>query len=902
MFRVCGWLAVLLALVGAADSLHAQGRAERRSYESAVAAFTNSFWSAAESDFGDFNHRFPESKLRPDAILFQAEARYQMSNYTGAILLLSNNVASASNRVDQYLDQMAKAYLATTNYAHAADTYARLAVYFPSSPLRLNAAVGEADAQARIGQWKQVIELLQNPNGAFQQSAKSAAPDASARGYLLLGEAQLAVGDAKGAAATAERLGQQALSPEMVWRRWLLQCRAELAQSNPALALTHITNNLAPLAGSSGNAALQAETAAFQATVLRQLKRHDDAIAAYQKNLVDTAPVTRQREALLNIADLSRIQGQLPAAIQTLTNFLAIHSNSPAADVVLLALGELQLRQYAANAATATNASPGAPLTPDLLQQARSNFDAVVWRFPRTEYSARALLDQAWCLSFGTNLVATRDAFARAANALDNSEEKATALFKLADMQLALRDYAGAVANYRSIIEDYAGAPDVRADLFEPALYQWFRAAMEVPDMASATNALEKILTLYPNGFAGPQALVLGIQGFVRQGNTAGARNCFRRFQELYPTNALASAAALAVARTYEADADWPAAITNYDKWVAAHPADPALARAEYQRAWANYMAGRETNALTLFTNFVARFSTSELAPRAQFWVADHYFNQGAYLTAEGEYQKVFLNTNWPVTELTYEARLWAGNTAMARGSPENASTYYTTLTSNPAGCPPNILGEVLFAYGDALTTQVKSEVSGDTNRTRLGEAILGETNRARLADAIAAFHRITAVPTNLLVSEAWGRIGDCYQELGQYTNAIGAYDQVLAVSNAPVAVRRQAWFGKGLVTEKMAELAPPGRREELFQEAANDYESVLTKAAPWPDEKPETYWLQNAAIAAGRVYEEKLNNPAAAANVYKQFRAALNELHAPSETLASRLRKAGAPPNSANQ
>lgn len=886
---------MLLALVGSAGPLYAQGRAERRSYDEAVRAFTNSFWSLAESNFGDFNHRYPASKLRPEAILFQAEARFELSNYVGSITLLSNNVATAGNRVDQYLDQMAKAYLASTNYTRAAETFAHIAGYFPNSPLRLGASIGEADALARLDQWQRVVALLQNPDGAFQQAAKTAPPDAAAHGYLLLGEAQLAQGDATGASATARLLGQQTLPPELAWRRWYLQARAELARNNAGLALDYITNNLAPLAASSGNASLAADTAAFQGAVLRQLNRYGDAITAYQKNLADTAPLPRQREALLSIADLSRAEGQLPAAIQTLTNFLAIHTNSPAGDVVLLALGELQLRQYASSVGTAsTNNAPG----PDLLLQAWTNLDSVLARYPRSPYVAKVLLDQGWCLWFGTNIVAARDAFARAANALEKSEDKATALFKWADAQYALKDYVGAVANYRQIIDNYADVPQVRSDLFEPALYQWFRAALEVPDMADATNALDKILTWYPNGFAGPQALVLGIGGFVREGDTAGARRCFERFRELYPTNALSAEAGLAVARTYEADGNWPAAITNYDKWVVAHPSDRALPRAEYQRAWANYMAGRETNALTLFTNFVARFATDELAPRAQFWVADHYFNQGAFLIAEGEYQKIFLNTNWPVTELTYEARLWAGNTAMARGSPENAASYYTNLTSNPNTCPPRILRQALFAYGDALMSQVSSEILSDTNRSRVGEAILNETNRARLADAIVFFRQITAEPTNDFVAEAFGRIGDCWQELAQYTNAVAAYEHALEVPNAPVAVRSQAWVGKGMATEKFAELAPEGRRLELLLQAVEDYESVGTKAA-LPGERGDPFWLQYAALAAGRVYEEKLNDPAAAANVYQRFQAMLA---VPSEILASRIRKSGEQRGSTNR
>ena len=54
-----------------------------------------------------------------------------------------------------------------------------------------------------------------------------------------------------------------------------------------------------------------------------------------------------------------------------------------------------------------------------------------------------------------------------------------------------------------------------------------------------------------------------------------------------------------------------------------------ARPQAEYYRAQATYQAGQKTNALTLFTNFVAQFPTNDFAPLAQLWVADYYYRRG---------------------------------------------------------------------------------------------------------------------------------------------------------------------------------------------------------------------------------------------------------------------------------
>ncbi len=411
------------------------------------------------------------------------------------------------------------------------------------------------------------------------------------------------------------------------------------------------------------------------------------------------------------------------AAVQTLDTFLAAHTNSPQTDAALLALGELKLRLHLSNPTGAvSNATPGVLPAPDLLHQALTNFDTILDRFPDSEFVGKALLDKGWCLWTAGDMQHSRDAFEQAVSRLAPSEDQATALFKLGDAQFALNDYAGASAHYRVLINSYAGQAEVKSNLIEPALYQWFRAALNVPDLEAATNALGKILTWYPDGFAGPQALLMAGQGLLRGKDPAAARAQFQRFERLYPTSPLLPEVRLATARTYEAEGNWAAAITHYQNWTNTFPANPGLAGAQYELAWANFMAGRETNALMLFARITlscgAVFRANALAPRAQWWVADYYFRQGAFQTAEGEYQKIFLNTNWPVTELSYQAQMMAGRTAMARGSPADAIGYFTNLTSNPTYCPPHIFVQALFAYGDALASQAPADTLNETNRS----------------------------------------------------------------------------------------------------------------------------------------------------------------------------------------
>ena len=78
------------------------------------------------------------------------------------------------------------------------------------------------------------------------------------------------------------------------------------------------------------------------------------------------------------------------------------------------------------------------------------------------------------------------------------SKDLATAYFRLADTQFQQTNFAGAIKSYQAIIEKFAALPEVRTNLFEPALYETVRAGLAGGDLATATNALQNLLAWYP--------------------------------------------------------------------------------------------------------------------------------------------------------------------------------------------------------------------------------------------------------------------------------------------------------------------------------------------------------------------------------------------------------------------
>lgn len=837
-----------MALILSAGSVFAAPSPEERSFLVAMGKF-GTVPELSETDFAEFVQKYPNSTRVPEAILYQAQARLLSGRAGGAIELLATNQNRADKLAPQYLYWLGRAHFQNKDYAVAADTFDAMLRKFPESPQSLDATVREAGAFARLEQWPRLVELLGRTNGLFQQSVHGGAvSETIASGFLLLGEAQLAQGNSAGVEETLRSLDKQTLNTELRWRRDYLASRLQRAEG-------HLEEALRSSAGliTTENRTNRAEGVAFQAGVLEQLGNLDAAVNAYTNNLAPEVPPEQQRRAILKITELDLKQNKLPDAAQKLQNFLEPFPAPEPTDLAVLTLGEVRLKQ--ALSGSNTNLTGGET---NLFENALTEFGRILTEFTNSSLVGKAFLDKGWCLWSQGKIAESQEAFRSATERLPFSEEQAEARFKWADTQFEARDFAAAVTNYNSVAEKYASLPEAKEHHFiERALYQAGRASLEGRDLVAASSALKNILEWYPDGFAGPSSLLLTGQGLAAQKDPAGARTMFAEFEQRYPTNALLPEVRLAIARSYEEEKNWDAAITNYSAWAEAFPRHYLIPQARFSLAWDHYMAGRETNALLLFTNFIARFPTNELAARAQWWMGDFYFRQGDYVTAENNYQLVFQNTNWPVSELTYNARMMAGNSAMARFAYKQAINYFTNLLS--PDCPRDLQVQATMAYADATISQ------DSTNKT------------ADLNEAIQSLNTILQTENDTpQAALAWGKKGDCYFDLGardgnQYTNAASAYRKVFESSHASNAARNEARFKLGATIEKQATQATGDDQTSLLKQALNQYANAFYQGLHDQD-KPSPFWTKKSGLAAGQL-AESLQQWQSAYDIYKQLK-----------------------------
>ena len=872
MSRVYRWLLIIFALVLSGEQVLVASTREERAYSAAASAFQDGMWSRAEVEFAEFAEKYPKSERVAEAVLLQAEADFKQQKFLQAIDLLTAHEPQASKLAGQYVYWLGEAQFQNADYATAAATFARLVHDFPDSRWRLDAVVNEAAARTKLGQWLQASDLLQEPGGAFQPDAKKNPTDERVvRGQLLLAEALLKQNKLNEAATVLHSLAAQKLAPELHWQQTQLLCHMQLASGDTNAALAS-TTNLIRLADLTGQAGMRAASVVEQGGVLEQMGRAEEALAAYQENLSTNVPTAWQRQAILKIAELAAAQKKFSEAEQSLEKFLAQFPDSPSVDVAQLTLGELHLKEYVAQPTVLTNG----------LQEAEAEFDEFLNTYTNSALTGKAYLDEGWCYWVAGKIPESLAAFKTAAQMLPPSVDLAVARFKIGDALFAQKDYAGARDNYETVVNDFTNFPAASKALDAQALYQTLRACMKLGDMAGATNALARILTIYPTSNLADSSVLLVGEGLSDLQQPASARALFEKFEELFPDSPLRPEAELALARTYEQENNWPAAIGIYDHWVKQYTNNPRLLpQVEYTRAMANYQAGNETNAFRLFTNFVAQFPTNALAPVVQWWIGGYFYNTGTnYVDAEKNYELLF--QNWPDSSLADQAKLMAGRAAMGRFGYSDAIQYFISLTSD-TNCPPGLALEALFAYGGALMQMPSS----DTNNPL-----------ANFEKAIQVFKAISQTyPQSEQAALAWGEIGDCYLQLaGQpqgahyYDDATNAYVEVISSPLADAAARSQAQMGIGLVFEKRAAQATGQAQAALLQRALQNYLDVFYRKNLRDGETADPFWVKKVGLQAASVLET-LGEWPQAVNVYRRLEELFPSLH---DLLEKKISNAG--------
>ena len=835
---------VLAGLVFPARFSHSQAPAERTAFDAAVRSLQAGFAEKAAADFAAFRTQNPTSPLVPDAVLFEARSRIELGQLDPATRLLQERLESIGSLKDQALHTLGEIQLRRFDFHAAASAFHRLILETPNSELILKASFGEALAWFRAGAYSNTVALLSGPTNAFTLAAAAKpADELSVRGLLLLAEAQIRAGDTKVAGESLARLTNRPLSPVQSWEQRYLVTSLLLTnrESNEAVASS---SNLLSLATAAASPALRARSFVALAEALTQAGRTSEAFDALTNNLSETTLPEWRRDAILALAQMPLDPSRIDVAIRLFQPLTQSTSNDLASAASRLAVAELRLQQHFSGAAPTTNTLH--------LTEARVLLSHVATNAPSPIVAGRAWYGLGWCELAIDQVQPALAAFQQAAQLLPVSTAQALALFKWADCQVLTSQHAPALTNYLRVIRDYAGSPVIRGSLRERALYQGALSALEAGQKDLATDLAGRAVLEFPDGAFRDETRVLYGQALARLDPPNRARDLLRQLSTRLVDSPALPDLQLAVARSYLRERNWAPALQQLDEWTRTHSTHPGLARAEYERAWAAFKAGEDVKAYSLYTNFLARFPDDPAAPHAQVWIADHLYRSGDFAAAEGSYQLIFQRTNWPVSRLTFEARLMAGRAAFARQGYKDAKAYFRWLIANGPSAvtnslvPPELVARAYFALGDAFLLDPESD--------------------DKLTDAMNAFvYVIEKFPDSRESLLAQGKLANCHlqraeldptQAVPAYTEAARLYLGILKTPNTDVPTRSQSEVGLALVREKQAIRAAGTDADTLRKEALDRLLSVFHGGNLRPGEAASPFWLNRAGIEAARLAE----------------------------------------------
>ena len=832
-------------LSGAVSSLRGAD-AETRAFTIAEKFWQDKQFDSAERFFAEFVAKHPASPRLSQAILLQAKSALAQKKFPVALNLLTTNMTGAVGIADEFQREIARVYEQSGKFSEAADAFALLVVRHTNSPLRLEAALGEAKARFQLRQWSHVSDLLQNPAGVFAEGAKQR-PDSDlvTDGRLLLGEALLEQRNFVAAENVVASIPEGALLGEARWRREHLRGKAQFGEQNLEEALV-TSSNIVAAGALTLKPALVAVGVALQGQILEALNRPAAAIAAYEQNQRAGMPPERVREALFKTVKLTVAQGQITNAEARLKKFLQEHPNEEGSDVALLTIAELDFQQYqtllsGTNGAGTNVLARGTNLLGEVLENSRQ----VTEQLTNSPLVGQAYLISAWALSAQGNNAESLAAFRRAVEALPWSEEQAVARFKIAELESRSGEMTNALRNYRRVLSEYRALSKVQTELVPRARYQMLLASFVARDLGSANEVIGPILREYPPTGFGERTLLLYGQLVDELGKPVIAREVFSNFLARVPDSSLRPEVELAMARSYERERDWSRAISSYEAWLARFPANTNVPEAEFRRAMAYDDEGDKTNAMRLLTNFVAKFPTDLFDQRAQYRIGDLYYIDGQWTDAEREYQRVHQNTNWPINSLNWESRLKAGRSAAERQSFSDAKTYLTFLIEEP-GTPEYVRVQASFAWGD---TYRKLAPTNQVEKFRGALSIYGQ---------IPQFHHLSAQ-----VPRAWGEIGICHLNLGglenptNYSAAQDAFNKALKHPLADASTRALARVGIGKVLWEQAKLAQTnGAPDQALLKAARENFLLVVYETYESADMPDPVWVRDAALFAAEISE----------------------------------------------
>ena len=330
----------------------------------------------------------------------------------------------------------------------------------------------------------------------------------------------------------------------------------------------------------------------------------------------------------------------------------------------------------------------------------------------------------------------------------------ATALINQGDCYYRLQYYEQAIESWKTLLTRFPDVPEA-----EEAMYRIADTRFGLGRFDAAANAYEQLRTRYPEGDHGADADFGLANCYYNQGHDDAAIGAFTAFIQDHPDDPRIEDAELGVQSCYyRSDKDM-------EEYLETNPDSPLAADIYWNKGQDAFAAGDFTTAAKAFERVTLDYPDSESGPGALFYLAESYYRADNQDQALAGYHN--FTTTHPTHDLAELAHLRAATVLFKQERFVESAQGYETLTD-------------LFPEGEY--------------------AALAAYNAAVCYQEIEDWHAAIGGYTRFIVNHPqhenaqglWLQVASLYQEeLGDYPQAVEAYEHALESGDAPVAEMR---------------------------------------------------------------------------------------------------------------
>lgn len=390
--------------------------------------------------------------------------------------------------------------------------------------------------------------------------------------------------------------------------------------------------------------------------------------------------------------------------------------------------------------------------------------------------------------------------------------ERALAFFKMGRFQEAIDQARGLTANER-----------VRRDVY------WLLAesSVSVKDEAGAVQNYRLLVEQYPKSTLAGDALYRLAHLMQKKGDFLQAAELFGRLGTEFPAHELAAQAVFAQASCLGKAQKHEQAVAAYARLIETYPKCSFIEDSLFQKATVETFLRRDAQALETWRDLLNRFPATKYGADARFWNGVLLEEGGKLEESESAFRSALKTTPPPSDELVLSIRFRLALVLQRRGEKlDEAAELLQNLMGTPMRdkFPPSMaewladyqIGRRRFDAALAVAEWLATRATSDNWRQIAwclkGRALMG---LGKSEEARQAFERVVGIDfKSQAMAEAWLKLGDLNLAAGDAAKAKRAFEEAatLAASDTLMVIRVKAYAGIGRALKAQGDHAGAAR------------------------------------------------------------------------------------------